>query len=94
MPSFSIGSKAALQAQRARCPLAPQPGWLCYPAECSESFREKVWALTKQRPPIACWRDTLRRVPNFRRDAPSIEVGAGLAPLLDLSKEINEQDAR
>jgi hypothetical protein len=29
----------------------------------------KVWAPTARRPPIASWRDTLRRVPNFKRGA-------------------------
>src|SRR5438067_12957375 len=31
------------------------------------------------------WRDTLRRVPNFRRDAPCIEGGAELAQLLEFT---------
>jgi len=27
---FTAGLKLAIRRQRARCPLAPQPGWLCY----------------------------------------------------------------
>src|SRR5438067_2552069 len=64
------------------------------PGVSSRIISRKVWAPTKRGPPTASWRDTLRRVPNFRRDVPCIKVGVGLRDHLIPLKGINGQDAR